>query len=255
MFDIGKCPDHLSFICSISLSTVKRSLPSSRSSIPKNTMTVVLTARTARTLCSAHSINNSRRLGRGATYIHTRRRHFHGNAKASNGASVYHGAPSYLKAEEPVALARLSTSSILRSLVLGAFFSSPILFKPGFAILRKMTISPAILNPDKNPLLRAIVKPTIYDHFCAGTTKSEVQKTFSNIRSLGFSGVILCYGKEIELEKSGKARLSSSRIATETFDEELEMWKQGNLETLDMIGHKDILALKYFSRIHSFRSR
>ena len=150
------------------------------------------------------------------------------------------------KAAEPLALARLPTASIFRSLLLGAFFSSSILFTPGFALLKKIANSPSrVLNPDKNPLLRAIVKPFVYDHFCAGTNRVEIQGRISQIKSLGFSGVILCYGKEIQIQRPSLSRVDDRRDPHQNFDQELELWKQGNLETLDMIGDGDYLGIKY----------
>ncbi|KAL8837523.1 MAG: hypothetical protein Q9170_002482 [Blastenia crenularia] len=66
------------------------------------------------------------------------------------------------KATAALALARLPTSSIFRSLFLGAFFSSPILSTPVLALMKKVASSPSrILNPEKNPVLRAIVKPLV----------------------------------------------------------------------------------------------
>ncbi|KAL8639016.1 MAG: hypothetical protein Q9228_003887 [Teloschistes exilis] len=154
---------------------------------------------------------------------------------------------SDLKATEPLALARLPTSSILRSLLLGAFFSSPILFTPGFALLKKISNSPSrLLNPDQNPILRAIVKPLVYDQFCAGTNKSEIQARMSQIKSLGFAGVILCYGQEIQIPMSDPSALDQSHNTTnQALDQELEQWKKGNLETLDMLGSGDWLGMKY----------
>ena len=150
------------------------------------------------------------------------------------------------RAAEPLALARLPTASIFRSLLLGAFFSSSILFTPGFALLKKIANSTSrVLNPDRNPLLRAIVKPFVYDHFCAGTNRVEIQGRISQIKSLGFSGVILCYGKEIQIQKPSLSRADDLRYSHQAFDQELELWKQGNLETLDMIGDGDYLGIKY----------
>ena len=149
------------------------------------------------------------------------------------------------RAAEPLALARLPTASVFRSLLLGAFFSSSILFMPGFALLKKVANSPSrVLNPDKNPLLRAIVKPFVYDQFCAGTNRLEIQGRISQIKSLGFSGVILCYGKEIQIQKSSLSRVDDPRFSHQAFDQELELWGQGNLETLDMIGDGDYLGIK-----------
>lgn len=153
---------------------------------------------------------------------------------------------SELKAAEPLTLARLPTASVFRGLLLGTFFSSSILFRPGFALLKKISNSPSrILNPDRNPIMRAIVKPLVYDQFCAGTNRSEIQARISQIKSLGFSGVILCYGKEIQIQKSSQLHLDDLHDSHQTFDQELELWKQGNLETLDMIGDGDYLGIKY----------
>ena len=150
------------------------------------------------------------------------------------------------RSAEPLALARLPTASVLRSLLLGAFFSSSMLFTPGFALLKKISNSPSgMLNPDKNPILKAIVKPLVYDHFCAGTNRSEIQARILQIKSLGFSGVILCYGKEIQIQQSSRPHVDDDLdLSSQSFDQELELWKQGNLETLDMIGDGDFLGIK-----------
>lgn len=93
--------------------------------------------------------------------------------------------------------------------------------------------------------MRAIVKPLVYDQFCAGTNRSEIQARLSQIRALGFSGVILCYGREIQIQNSSQLHLDDLNDSHQTFDQELEVWKQGNLETLDMIGDGDYLGIKY----------
>ena len=160
--------------------------------------------------------------------------------------AIFPDHPVSRTAEPPLALARLPTTSVLRSLVLGAFFSSSLLFTPGFALLKKISNSPSrILNPDKNPILRAIVKPLVYDQFCAGTNRSEIQARIAQIKSLGFSGVILCYGKENQIRRSSQPHVDHLDHSPETFDQELELWKQGNLETLGMIGDGDYLGIKY----------
>ena len=171
--------------------------------------------------------------------------------KSSNDASFAHKRLAIfpdraeLRAAEPLALARLPTASVLRSLLLGAFFSSSILFTPGFALLKKISNSPSrMLNPDKNPILRAIVKPLVYDQFCAGTNRSEIQARISQIKSLGFSGVILCYGKEIQIQESSRPHVDDLDSSPQCLDQELELWRQGNLETLDMIGDGDYLGIK-----------
>lgn len=95
----------------------------------------------------------------------------------------------------------------------------------------------AFLNPDKNPILRAIIKPLIYDQFCAGRNEIEVQKTSQGIRDLGFSGSVLVYGIEMYVEHAAKATQEQSR-------RQLQMWKEGNLQTLRMGKEGDWLGLK-----------
>ncbi|KAL8878416.1 MAG: hypothetical protein Q9198_003768 [Flavoplaca austrocitrina] len=142
------------------------------------------------------------------------------------------------------ALARLPTSSVLHSLFLSAFFSSPVLFTPGFKLLKKISTSPSYLwNPDKNPVLRAIVRPLIYDQFCAGTNPSTIRAKISQIKNLGFSGVILSYGREGQIQESHSGSdITDAGASCE--DQDLELWKRGNLETLDMITAGDYLGIK-----------
>ncbi|KAI7486011.1 MFS general substrate transporter [Hortaea werneckii] len=143
--------------------------------------------------------------------------------------------------KERQALARLSTFSVLRSLVLGIFFTSPWLFRPGFSILERIANSSSVvLSPDKNPLLRATIKPFIYDQFCAGRDRPEIQQSIQQIKGLGFSGVILCYGKEVQVDRS--STLVSSK--GNELDPEINQWKEGNLETIDMVGENDFLGIK-----------
>ena len=97
----------------------------------------------------------------------------------------------------------------------------------------------AILNPDSNPLIGAIVKSFIYNHFCAGTNKKEIDGTKTEAKRIGFSGIILCYGRETRL-----ADIDSSQGGAERLMAEVAQWRDGNLETLDMIGTGDWLGMK-----------
>ncbi|PSR80261.1 hypothetical protein BD289DRAFT_485094, partial [Coniella lustricola] len=147
-------------------------------------------------------------------------------------------------------LGRLPTSSVVRSLVLGACMVSPVLFKPSLALLQKVAKAPptSMLNPDRNPLLRAVIKPLVYDQFCAGTDEREIRQCVASIRSMGFSGVILAYGKEILIyDRSGGAdAATTSAVAAPAqgqVDQEIEQWRKGNLETISMMDSQDILAI------------
>ncbi len=84
-------------------------------------------------------------------------------------------------------LARLSTSSMLRTLLLSTFFTTPVLFRPGFAVFNKIANSTSIwLSPDRNPLLRAIAFPLVYRQFCAGRNPVEIRQQMADSRRLGF---------------------------------------------------------------------
>ena len=138
-------------------------------------------------------------------------------------------------------MARVATSSLLRTMAMSFFLTRPALMKPGMAIMRRVAESQSLLlNPDRNPLLRMFIKPLIYNQFCAGTNRSEIQETVSGIKALGFSGVILCYGKEIQLDRNnGVLGKQGKREAG------IMQWRDGNVETLDMLHPGNWLGIKY----------
>lgn len=140
-------------------------------------------------------------------------------------------------------LARLSTASILRSLLLSTFFTSPLLFRLGFAVFHKVAnTQSAWLNPDQNPLLRTTIYPLVYKQFCAGRSKAEITQTSAEIRGLGFSGVVLCYGREVQIESD--KFVGYDEIKGATMAVEIDQWAKGNLETLDMVEKGDWLGIK-----------
>lgn len=143
-------------------------------------------------------------------------------------------------------LKRLSTSTLLRILVLGKLFTNPFLFKPAFWALQRIASSRSrLLNADRNPLLRVLIKPLVYDQFCAGRNETEVTKTREKIKSVGYSGVILCYGREVVIGASNSL-LSTGKLDAKR-DVEIAEWRNGNLKTLDMIGTDDWLGIKWVS--------
>jgi hypothetical protein len=138
----------------------------------------------------------------------------------------------------------LSTASILRSLLLSTFFTSPLLFRAGFAVFHKIATSQSPwLNPDRNPLLRTAIYPLVYKQFCAGRNKAEIATTSSNIRQIGFSGVVLCYGREVQIDADKFVGYDESQCGT--MAAEIAQWAKGNLETLNMVEQGDWLGIKY----------
>lgn len=81
----------------------------------------------------------------------------------------------------------------------------------------------------------------------------EVKSTISSIKDMGFKGVILTYAREVVIEASGEQEVGVGVKEVEeegipvqepAFDEGIEAWRQGVLETASMLEEGDFLALK-----------
>lgn len=144
-------------------------------------------------------------------------------------------------ASRPVSpLGRLSTANVARNVLLGSVFSSPTLYKLGISCLSWIANSKsALLNPDKNVLLRSILRPLLYDHFCAGANAVEVRRNVAEMKDMGYAGVILCYGREILIDKN-----TTLEHFTGSNDTMIDQWRDGNLATLRMIGSNDYIGIK-----------
>ncbi|KAJ5433669.1 uncharacterized protein N7458_012825 [Penicillium daleae] len=145
----------------------------------------------------------------------------------------------------------LPNKMLLRSLLVATISSHPWLLTPALKMLQVL-VHPEVplLDVDKNPLLRSILKRTFYNHFCAGENGVEVRCTIGNIKDMGFKGVILTYAREVVVDATGPAtetatpiREQSPTIGTST-DAGVEAWREGVLDTVEMVGPGDILALK-----------
>lgn len=64
-------------------------------------------------------------------------------------------------------------------------------------------------------------------------------KTVGALKGRGFAGVMLGYAREMVVEEVGKREGE--------VDAEMEGWKQGTLETVEMAERGDFVALKYAS--------
>ncbi|MDI1490222.1 MAG: proline dehydrogenase [Ramalina farinacea] len=162
----------------------------------------------------------------------------------------------------PRPLSLLPTSTLIRSYAITASSSYPFLLTPSLRLLSWVAHSSSpILNPDRNPLLHFLLKKTLYVQFCAGETFHEVQITVQSLKSMGFRGVILAYGREIVLSKGEKAEIAHSttaqyngtkregRIETPTVAGEdlgkVKEWREGTLKTVGMTSAGDYVALKF----------
>jgi len=102
-----------------------------------------------------------------------------------------------------------------------------------------------ILSPDTNPLLRYVVKKTVYKQFCAGENAVEVKRTVDGLKNIGFKGVILNYAKEVVLEEGEKECLTACGDSDPSIEKEIKPWAKGTLQTVELASAGDFVAVKF----------
>lgn len=104
-----------------------------------------------------------------------------------------------------------------------------------------------LLNPDRNFLLRYVLKKTFYAQFCAGENEREVRQTIDGLKNIGFRGVILGYAKEVVLKDEEKKNLATfdGTSRKEATASEIRAWAEGTLETVRLTAAGDFVALKF----------
>ena len=148
---------------------------------------------------------------------------------------------SSIKGSQPP-LSLLPFGTLLRSYLISFLSTTPSLLNPSLSILAALayTKSP-ILNPDRNPILKYVLKHTVYTQFCAGETPAEVKRTIDGLKELGCAGVMLGYAKEVVI-RGGE--IQAVCVDKETAASEVRPWRQGTLDTVRLAGEGDFLALK-----------
>lgn len=150
----------------------------------------------------------------------------------------------------PSPLAMLPLTTVIRSLMTTTISSSPRLLPPSMAIMSVMahTTNP-LLNPDRNPILKLVLKKTFYAQYCAGENAAEVQRTVDSLKQIGFSGVILGYAREVVLTPDQLKGLASctqdGETAQECIQKEINPWAAGTLQTVLLAAPGDYVALKF----------
>ncbi|CUS14594.1 unnamed protein product [Tuber aestivum] len=144
---------------------------------------------------------------------------------------------SYLMAPTPVTtsdypLARLSTGSLFRAMLLHTITASPILHKLGTGL-----ITMNLNNLKNGGFLKWGVDKTFYPQFCAGSTSAEIAATISELRSLGLAGVILAYAREAEI--------TDTAVSPENQSQQIKQWLDGSLKTIACVEPGDYVAIKY----------
>lgn len=103
-------------------------------------------------------------------------------------------------------------------------------------ILRGLIASKArVLDVDRNPLLRWILKRSFYAQFCAGEDKTEVQHAVSKLKELGYDGMVLEYASEV---------LEDSAVNVEQDEKNIDTWRRNILETVKIANKGDFVAFK-----------
>ncbi|KAK1622533.1 proline oxidase [Colletotrichum phormii] len=150
----------------------------------------------------------------------------------------------------PSTLAALPTPVLMRSLLVSAISSKPMLLGPTLAALSLFTIPNRgfFTDVDRNPVLHSLLKSVFYKQFCAGETPKETKETMRHLRFMGFRGTILTYAKETIFDAKTNVEhglgIESEENAKGGLDCTIESWRQGVLETVDLLGDGDQLALK-----------
>ncbi|KAF9872578.1 proline oxidase [Colletotrichum karsti] len=112
-------------------------------------------------------------------------------------------------------------------------------------VITRTTLAFAV---DNNPVLRVFLKHTFYAQFCAGENPAEVGQTIANLKSIGFTGVILGYAKEVVLSDAQTKDLAScgeGKTAEECIRIEINPWAHGTMETVKLAQPGDFVALKF----------
>lgn len=187
------------------------------------------------------------------TQTTARRRHLHSSPSSSQTASLSSLPPSSLSPATPAAeirhaastskppppsvLATLPMSQVLRTYLITAISSSPIMLDASSAVLRRMLKSKSFLfSLEKNPLARLLLWETFYKQFCAGSNRSEIAQTCQKLRKQGYGGVVLEYALEVLEAEEGAAGSELKDIAR---------WKKGMLDSVSMALPGDFVALKW----------
>ncbi|KAK2018484.1 proline dehydrogenase [Colletotrichum eremochloae] len=157
--------------------------------------------------------------------------------------------PSPPAMHPPLPLAVLPLHMIIRSLLTTTISSSPLLLPPSLWVMSALAHATSpLLDPDRNPLLRLILKSTFYAQFCAGETPAEVECTIRGLKDIGFTGVILGYAKEVVLTAAQTRDLAAcgkGEKAEECVRNEVIPWAQGTMETVRLAQPGDFVALKF----------
>lgn len=133
---------------------------------------------------------------------------------------------------------------VLRSLATSAVSSTPLLLPVALRILKVLANSKtALLNPDRNRLLRYALDKTLYKQFCAGESAADIRKTIKEAKRIGFSGAILAYATESPSQPAEETETISHESIGNTSPGLIE-WLESSLKTVRLGEPGDFVAFK-----------
>ena len=92
-----------------------------------------------------------------------------------------------------------------------------------------------LMSIERNPVLESILKKTFYAQFCVGERKDEVVINTDFARTLGYGGILFEYALEV---------LGGKAPTAEETKHEIEVWRKGMMQSVDMAKEGDFVGLK-----------
>ena len=155
-----------------------------------------------------------------------------------------------IKDAKKTELSLLPLSHLLRNIIISTTCSSPTFSNFSYRILKWMLDSSK--KPHRqfggerfSPLIKWILKNTLYAHFCAGENRAEIRKTLKDLKALRYDGVILEYALEVlDTGEQGRNEGIRDGSAVDKNNKAIATWKRGMLETVDMLEPGNFVGLK-----------
>ena len=157
-------------------------------------------------------------------------------------------------------LSLLPYSSLIRGWVISAVTSSRALLPLSIWLLRRIAYSKSpFLSADSNPIIRWLLKRTIYAQFCAGQNAGEVKATIAQLRRQGVDGVLLGCGKELEVRRENSVEEGEVEVRhkiaekeqKDSVEWEFREWERCTLETIAMAQEGNFVSIKYITPLLS----
>ena len=155
-----------------------------------------------------------------------------------------------IKNAKETELSLLPFPHLLRNIAISWTYSSPTFSNLSYKILKWMLDCPTNSHPRQgserlSPLLKWILKKSLYAHFCAGENRAEIKETLKELKISRYDGVILEYA--LEVLDTGKRGGNEGRKEISTGDnneEAIDTWRKGMLETVNMVEPGHFVGLK-----------